>query len=61
MTITYLFRVHPVKRARRTRWALSVVSPHGAVEEINTYHRFTRAVKTAKILAIGGGSVEVQQ
>jgi hypothetical protein len=59
-TIPYLYRVQPRPKAGRTRWALSVVPPRGAPSVLARYRSRAQAIGAARMLAFGGGMVEVR-
>ncbi|MDR6954143.1 hypothetical protein J2X65_003511 [Ancylobacter sp. 3268] len=58
--IPYVYRVSRRQRARRNRWTLSVIPPHGQPDILARYGSRRQAVEAADILASCGGMVEVR-
>lgn len=58
--IPYVYRVQRRPKAGRRRWLLSVVPPVGAPVILSPYPSLGRALAAARLLALGGGMVEVR-
>ncbi|CCF19146.1 exported protein of unknown function [Pseudorhizobium banfieldiae] len=58
--IPYTYVVARRRRRTGNRWCLAVMLPGGLASTLDTFASRKRAISTAKLLAYGGGHVEVR-